>query len=101
MQLCWKSGTYVPTSSKVAGKIKIESFKRAQEIGGWDFFVGMNLWVGLLCWHESVGWKLFFFFLSQEQCAILMEHVNQSNVPENQNGDKRSLSTGRGHKGGC
>lgn len=54
-----------------------------------------NRWVGLLCWHEFVGGKFFFFFFSsQEQCAILMDHVNQCNVPENQNADKCSLSVG-------
>lgn len=55
---------------------------------------GGNRWVGLLCWHEFVGGKLFFFLPSQEQCAILTDHVSQCNVPENQNVDKCSLSCG-------
>lgn len=56
-----------------------------------------NRWVGLLCWPQSVGgWEVLFIssFFPQEQYAILMDHVNQCNVPENQNVDKCSLSVG-------
>lgn len=57
-----------------------------------DFSVGIHLWVG------GAFFLSFLSFLKQEQCAILMGHVSQCHVPENQNVDKCSLSAG-GTKG--
>ena len=43
----------------------------------------------LACWHVICGRNFSF---QQEQCTILTGHVVQCSVPENQRGDRRSLS---------